>query len=778
MIMWSNYLNKFQIIILTTLAISSLQANARAIPQVWNVPAANPNFVGREKILESIGNVLKNTQLKVAVISGPSGFGKSQIAKKYVHQNYEHYDVIWWFKGNQYLDPQFESFALELDAFLDLGLGEKIKSIGHNRLVIIIKEAIRKKGIKCLLIFDDVQLFKDVESYVPFTHEMGIHTIVTTKNANFSDKALRLKPFHRSESIAYISQFLPDDEESKSNLARRLGDCPSSLAIAIDYIKNYPGMTIESYLEKHNTEAEFSSELLQDAAQRLGSPIDGYEMDLFKATKMNLQELKRTSRLAFQLVGFLSLLHHDALCIEDIKGWLKQKSSDQDVLELINIINRYSLIDSTTVDKKVYLNMQELIQKIVNAFISPEEKIGHLKEAEQLLSGFFTVRSDKVIEAIIKDNTFLLHTLKISEEANKIDYHSEKLTSLRIRVLDVLVGHLRDFDKARMIIDCLQKDFNSQIKISKEDDILYNTNLFLFSVVSSPDYEKAITFGAKALKLIESEEGMYEEKIRLFSNLIQYYSLIGLLDECQQFIQKGKEIFSLSESEAYNALYVYAITLFLLDKGEIDTTISHIRQHQGLLEKQDFYPSMRFFPLNQLAEAHIKKGDIEECKRVLCLAEKLGNDFYDNDENSFFGKLNVLKASCDFLRSGSFTTAKLLIEKSLNTYEQIYKGSDKHRNQAFAHMMFGKLYFLKNYHDEAKEHFLKSEMIYEKLLKNKKVQDVSELYKSLAILGVELKDEVLTHTYLKKHISTFGLEHSNSNEIMIYIDKKGLNLPF
>ena len=39
--------------------------------------------------------------------------------------------------------------------------------------------------------------------------------------------------------------------------------------------------------------------------------------------------------------------------------------------------------------------------------------------------------------------------------------------------------------------------------------------------------------------------------------------------------------------------------------------------------------------------------------------------------------------------------------------------------------------------------------MYNKILKEKKIDDVSELYKDLTLLGVKMKDEKIVHTYLK-----------------------------
>lgn len=779
------YLKKvFNLVILLVVGYSLSQAEQNSsIPTIWNVPAENPNFIGRKVLLATINGSFKTAPFNIVVIAGPSGFGKTQIAKHYAHQNYDQYDIVWWFKGNQYIEPQFENFALALDAELGLDLDGGLKSISPGRLVMVVKEALRKKNLKCLIVFDDVQTYKDIEPYVPFTHENNVHTLVTTKNGEFSTKAIKVPAFSAEDSLAYLNHFFSYETiESKVKLADHFAGCPVSLALAIDYIKRHPGMTIDAYLKQYDIEVISSSLLDEESVKRLGSSTDGYAIDMLTAIRMNLKAIKQKSPLALQIIGFLSLLHHDALSIDHIKEWLNtsQNGNDTDAAEIVSVLNHYSLVDSafSPAQEKVTLRMHELIQKTINALIPVEEKRQHIEEAIQILKPAFDGRTDKVVEKILKDNTLFLHALKISEEADKIDYHTPALSSLRVKVLDVLVGIIRDFNKTKMINTHLQNDFNKEIKLSKIDEILYNTNLFLFSFIYAPDFDKAITFGEKALSLIESEEELVEEKLRLFSNLIQYYSLTGLLDKAQEFVERGKQYFSNSQSSAYNALYVLAIATYYNERGEFDEVINLVNSYRSLLEKQNAYPSMYSFTLNQLCEALVKKGKVNEAENMLTFTEKVGREFYSTDDNNFFAKLFANQAINRFSKKEQFRFSKEGLEKALSIYNKIYCGEDKHKNQGSVHLYLGKLHFLNQQYHEAKDHCLKSEQIYDKVLKGKQAYDLSELYKLLAILGVELKDESLTHIYFKKQFTTFGIDHPNTVDIAIYVDKRGLSLPY
>lgn len=376
-----------------------------------------------------------------------------------------------------------------------------------------------------------------------------------------------------------------------------------------------------------------------------------------------------------------------------------------------------------------------LVSELDPIFICPVTKtslktIYYLhKLIHELLTSTFNDRSDKIVEKILKDNTSFLQALKVSEEADNLNLHTPLLSSLRVKILDVLVGIIRDFDKAQMITNHLQRDFDSGIQLSKEEDILYNTNLFLFSLIHNPDFDKGIIFGKKALALIESEPEMIEEKLRLFANLIQYYSLTGLFDEAQAFVEKGVSYFQRSQSDAYNALYVLATTVFLNEQGKFEHVINLIKEHQPLLERQIAYPTMYSFTWIQLCEALIKIGDFEEAEKTLMLTEKIGRQFYVSENNIFFAKLFALQALIKISKPEYFVSSKTLLEKSLKTYDNIYCGSNKHKNQGSVHLFLGQLYFLNQQHDNAIKHSLLSKKIYDTVLKSKKCYDVLELDK-------------------------------------------------
>ena len=418
----------------------------------------------------------------------------------------------------------------------------------------------------------------------------------------------------------------------------------------------------------------------------------------------------------------IDILYYDDLIIHDQQLQIPHPKNNERVfiLKLMNELDPIFTCPITKIPLKAIHHMHDLI--------------------EELLISTFNDRSDKIVEKILKDSTSFQQALKISEEADYINLHTSLLSSLRVKILDVLVGIIRDFDKAQMILSHLQRDFDNDIQLNKEDEILYNTNLFLFSLIYNPDFDKGIIFGKKALALLESEPEMIEEKLRLFSNLIQYYSLIGLFDEAQTCVEKGISYFKLSQSDAYNALYVLATTVFLNEQGKFEQVISLIKEHRALLERQTTYPTMYSFTWIQLCEALIKTGDFKEAEKTLALTEKIGREFYTHENNTFFAKLFTLQALINSSKREHFISSKILLEKALKIYDDMYCGPNKHKNQASVHFFLGQLYFFNQQNEKAAEHGLLSKKIYDIVLKSKKCYDVIELSKLLTRLEVEMSE--------------------------------------
>ncbi|MEI6847870.1 MAG: toll/interleukin-1 receptor domain-containing protein, partial [Chlorobiaceae bacterium] len=69
------------------------------LPPVWNIPRRNPNFTGRDTLLEELRESLTrehHTALTQQAIYGLGGIGKTQLAIEYTYLNSSSYEYAWW----------------------------------------------------------------------------------------------------------------------------------------------------------------------------------------------------------------------------------------------------------------------------------------------------------------------------------------------------------------------------------------------------------------------------------------------------------------------------------------------------------------------------------------------------------------------------------------------------------------------------------------------------------------------------------------------------------
>src|SRR5580704_11504731 len=68
-----------------------------SVLRVWNIPARNPGFTGRDGLLAAVRDrLLAGDAAVVQALQGMGGVGKTQLAIEYAHRFGDGYDVAWW----------------------------------------------------------------------------------------------------------------------------------------------------------------------------------------------------------------------------------------------------------------------------------------------------------------------------------------------------------------------------------------------------------------------------------------------------------------------------------------------------------------------------------------------------------------------------------------------------------------------------------------------------------------------------------------------------------
>lgn len=77
------------------------------------------------------------------------------------------------------------------------------------------------------------------------------------------------------------------------------------------------------------------------------------------------------------------------------------------------------------------------------------------------------------------------------------------------------------------------------------------------------------------------------------------------------------ELYEKAQFPAYKGLYLIAKNVYLMDTGDFEGVIKSVNDHRDIIEHRKDFPYMKYFILNQLAEALIKTGKISEAEKPL-----------------------------------------------------------------------------------------------------------------------------------------------------------------
>ncbi|WP_083255164.1 FxSxx-COOH system tetratricopeptide repeat protein [Amycolatopsis orientalis] len=347
-----------------------------------NVPPRNPNFTGRDELLDQLTKRLSSgtTAVLPSALHGLGGIGKTQMATEYIYRHLQDYDLVWWIDAAH--TTQIRAGLTELAGILGLqGASEA------NIAVPAVIEALRtgRPFRRWLLVFDAAE---SPETVLPFFPRNGPGEIlITSRNSDWAGIArpLELAVFKREESIELLGRRGPEiDPHDADELAEKLGDLPLAVEQAAAW-RAVTGMPVQEYLRLFDESVE---EILDTAS------APDYEVSVAAAWNVSFEELKTRNPAAHQILHICAFFSPEPISRDLLTGVSRVSISPEldaalrepiKLARAIRDINRYGLakIDhgSNT------LQLHRLVQLVLrNRVMAPQVHARMQHGAHQLLA--------------------------------------------------------------------------------------------------------------------------------------------------------------------------------------------------------------------------------------------------------------------------------------------------------------------------------------------------------------------------------------------------------
>ena len=264
-----------------------------SVLRVWNIPARNPGFTGRDGLLAAVRErLLAGDRAVVQALQGQAGVGKTQLAIEYAHRFADGYDVAWWVNAEQ--------AGLIGDQFAALGaaLGCVQPGAGTEVVRAAVLGELRQRG-RWLLVFDNAE---DPADIVPWLPGGDGHVLITSRERAWAEIAapVEVDVLGRAESVALLRDRVAGlGAAGADRLAAQLGDLPLAVAQAAGFMAE-TGISAAEYLDLLRTQA---GKLLNQAA-----PGSSYPRSLAAATRLVADRLDGEDPAAAQLASVCAFL--------------------------------------------------------------------------------------------------------------------------------------------------------------------------------------------------------------------------------------------------------------------------------------------------------------------------------------------------------------------------------------------------------------------------------------------------------------------------------------
>ncbi|MGW6138102.1 FxSxx-COOH system tetratricopeptide repeat protein, partial [Streptomyces sp. NPDC055140] len=283
-----------------------------SLPRVWNIPARNAGFTGRDELLVRVRTGLAGTRaVAVLALDGRGGVGKTQLAIEYAHRFSGEYELAWWVAAE---DPALIPDQL---AALAVATGCAHSESPREQAMQALGEELRTRS-RWLLVFDNAEDPGALSSHLPAASG---HVVITSRNPRWHHLALPVDVdvLARSESVALLrSRSYGLGQDDAGRLAQALDDLPLALVQAAEALTAY---TPDKYLDLLEHHADLATD---------GDTPPDYPRSLAAQLRLSMQRLSDQEPVAADLLRACALLAPEPFDLNACDPYAHRDNQDGD----------------------------------------------------------------------------------------------------------------------------------------------------------------------------------------------------------------------------------------------------------------------------------------------------------------------------------------------------------------------------------------------------------------------------------------------------------------
>lgn len=314
----------------------------------YKLPNKYKLFTGRSKELHRLNESFKEST--TVILAGIGGIGKSQIAKKYIFDTLNYYNLICWVnaKNETDLNAEFRRIA----SYFKLDVNVKDADID---IVIETVKYYFSKSENNMIVFDGVDEVQanNIVKYIP---RENTKVLITTQNLNYDTDIftlIKVKDIRKEDAIELILN-------NTSNRKRTEIDNEETIRL-VELLYCYP-LAIEharAFINRnHDSITNYCKLFEKESINLFSNELNEYELTALTTFSLSFNKAIKRQKESYKVLAICSLVNNTEIPYEEI--FLKNEYMNINLFwSATESLLNYSLIEV----KGSFVNLHAIIQK-------------------------------------------------------------------------------------------------------------------------------------------------------------------------------------------------------------------------------------------------------------------------------------------------------------------------------------------------------------------------------------------------------------------------------